>query len=730
MPSQIKVLLDKIKTAVYGIEVRDAIHDSIAECYDNVAAGQTLAGTAAESASAAATAAQEKAALADEKAALADAAAANATSVAERVETAVDAATEAAKTANAAADNADEKAALADGKAMLADTAAQTAAQKTTELQNAAKGANDAADAANAAAENANTKAGLVDEKAALAAEKAALADEKAALADTAAANANAKASLADTAATNAGLAKDAANEAAEKTAAATTAANTAAQNAADKAALADTAATAANTAAAAATDAAGSANAAKTACETATAGVESAVANADAKAELANTAAANADAKAELADAAAENANAKATLANTKAELADEKANLVTAKIAAVDDVVARAEEAIAEANEAAKNASEGVIGKASGSVLGGVTAESRTAADTQPVRIDPETARLYTAAPQNATAETAGVVLIGDNLKLNADGKLSVDTSGEIADSPKPVTAAAVQGALQGKQAKIAARGILKGDGAGGVTAAAAGTDYVAPVSGKGLSANDFTDEAKEKLDGVAANANKYVHPAHTAHESGFYKVTVDAEGHVTAAAAIVKGDVTALGIPAQDTVYENATAEAAGLLSAADKAKLDGVEAGAQKNVTPAWADVTGRPDAFPPVAHAHAISDVTGLESALDGKVSAEEGKSLSTNDYTTAEKQKLAGLKAPVALSVNLTAEGWSENSQTVSATGVTADSLLFAIYAPESRAVWVEADIYCSAQGEGTLTFACTETAPTQSVTANIVILG
>ncbi|MDY2836220.1 MAG: hypothetical protein SOW46_13605 [Candidatus Aphodomonas sp.] len=270
----------------------------------------------------------------------------------------------------------------------------------------------------------------------------------------------------------------------------------------------------------------------------------------------------------------------------------------------------------------------------------------------------------------------------------------------------------------------------GILKGDGAGGVTAAAAGTDYVAPVSGKGLSANDFTDEAKEKLEGVAANANKYVHPAHTAHESGLYKVTIDAEGHVTAAAAIVKGDVTALGIPAQDTVYENATAETAGLLSAADKAKLDGVEAGAQKNVTPAWADVTGKPDAFPPAAHAHAISDVTGLESALDGKVSAEEGKSLSTNDYTTAEKQKLAGLKAPVALSVSLTAEGWSENSQTVSAAGVTADSLLFAIYAPESRAAWVEADIYCSAQGEGTLTFACTETAPTQSVTANIVILG
>ena len=42
----------------------------------------------------------------------------------------------------------------------------------------------------------------------------------------------------------------------------------------------------------------------------------------------------------------------------------------------------------------------------------------------------------------------------------------------------------------------------GLLKGDGTS-VSAAEAGTDYVAPVTGKGLSSNDFTDTYKAKID-----------------------------------------------------------------------------------------------------------------------------------------------------------------------------------------------------------------------------------
>ena len=75
---------------------------------------------------------------------------------------------------------------------------------------------------------------------------------------------------------------------------------------------------------------------------------------------------------------------------------------------------------------------------------------------------------------------------------------------------------------------------------------------------VEGKGLSTNDFTTELKNKLDGIAANANNYSHPKHTAATSGLYKVTVDSLGHVTAVTAVTKADITGLGIPAQDTTY----------------------------------------------------------------------------------------------------------------------------------------------------------------------------
>lgn len=97
---------------------------------------------------------------------------------------------------------------------------------------------------------------------------------------------------------------------------------------------------------------------------------------------------------------------------------------------------------------------------------------------------------------------------------------------------------------------------------------------------VAGKGLSTNDYTTAEKTKLAGIAEGANKYVHPSYTAKTSGLYKVTVDATGHVSAVAAVTKDDITALGIPGQDTTYPEATTAKAGLMSAADKSKLDGM------------------------------------------------------------------------------------------------------------------------------------------------------
>ena len=45
-------------------------------------------------------------------------------------------------------------------------------------------------------------------------------------------------------------------------------------------------------------------------------------------------------------------------------------------------------------------------------------------------------------------------------------------------------------------------------------------------------------------------------YTHPGFTARSSGLYKITVNNQGHVTDVAAVTKEDITALGIPGQDT------------------------------------------------------------------------------------------------------------------------------------------------------------------------------
>lgn len=76
---------------------------------------------------------------------------------------------------------------------------------------------------------------------------------------------------------------------------------------------------------------------------------------------------------------------------------------------------------------------------------------------------------------------------------------------------------------------------------------------------VTGKGLSANDYTTVEKNKLATIAEGANKYVHPTYTVQSSGLYKITVDSTGHISSVVPVTKGDIVALGIPAQDTVYE---------------------------------------------------------------------------------------------------------------------------------------------------------------------------
>lgn len=87
------------------------------------------------------------------------------------------------------------------------------------------------------------------------------------------------------------------------------------------------------------------------------------------------------------------------------------------------------------------------------------------------------------------------------------------------------------------------------------------------------------------------------EYTHPSYTEYASGLYKITVDATGHVSAAAAVAKSDITALGIPAQDTTYSAVTQSADGLMSASDKAKLDGIETATDEEVAEMLTELFG-------------------------------------------------------------------------------------------------------------------------------------
>lgn len=99
--------------------------------------------------------------------------------------------------------------------------------------------------------------------------------------------------------------------------------------------------------------------------------------------------------------------------------------------------------------------------------------------------------------------------------------------------------------------------------------------GTTYVAIGSDLALGETSSTAYPGDK--GAAAYAHGVTNKG-SAFASGFYKVTTNSEGHVTGAIAVQKNDITALGIPGQDTTYSNATQTTAGLMSSADKTKLD--------------------------------------------------------------------------------------------------------------------------------------------------------
>ena len=125
----------------------------------------------------------------------------------------------------------------------------------------------------------------------------------------------------------------------------------------------------------------------------------------------------------------------------------------------------------------------------------------------------------------------------------------------------------------------------------------------------------------------------------------------------------------------LSAKDTTYDDVTITTHGLMTAADKVKLNGIEEGANKTIVDASLSATSTNPVQNKAVHAefnsvrslvsstesslqgkidqvsaNLSSAQTTLQANIDGKVDKVEGKGLSTNDYTTDEKNKLASLK--------------------------------------------------------------------------------
>lgn len=286
-------------------------------------------------------------------------------------------------------------------------------------------------------------------------------------------------------------------------------------------------------------------------------------------------------------------------------------------------------------------------------------------------------------------------------------AKGDVGLGNVDNTSDANKPISSA-TQAALNDKQAKITASGILKGDGAGGVSAAVKGTDYFTPAD-----VNEIAAEAAKKVDisgkvsksGDTMTGKLTVPQVETgAGNSNFFQCRkFRGEGDANTYYHAID-----FGYQNHDRVdfheyggiwsfYKNQTGKA-----------KDGVLCG--KITINGW-----------------------------EGRAKLESGSTMVTSQLTensnviatTAFVHGLVdGLKSK-GVSVILPASGWDANAktQTVSVAGVTATANCIITAAPDSYMAYAEAGVRCTAQGAGTLTFAC-ENVPTADVAANVLIIG
>jgi len=204
--------------------------------------------------------------------------------------------------------------------------------------------------------------------------------------------------------------------------------------------------------------------------------------ANADAAAGSATNAAASATSAGKSATAASEKASAAANSASaaaTSAQTATDAASTASAAAEAASGSASEAQESAAAAAESAASVN-GINKTAQSWAVGGTG--TREGEDTNNAKYWAEHAQQAAGGGVvSFNGRTGSVVPQAGDYDKGMVGLGNVDNT---SDADKPVSTKQ-QEALDDKQAKITASGILKGNGSGGVTAAEAGTDYATPDS-----------------------------------------------------------------------------------------------------------------------------------------------------------------------------------------------------------------------------------------------------
>lgn len=261
--------------------------------------------------------------------------------------------------------------------------------------------------------------------------------------------------------------------------------------------------------------------------------------ANADAAAGSATNAAASATSAGKSATAASEKASAAANSASAAATSAQTAQSAASTAITAAEEASGSASQAQESAAAAAESAAsvDGINKTAQSWAVGGTG--TREGEDTNNAKYWAEHAQQVAGGGVvSFNGRTGSVVPQAGDYDKGMVGLGNVDNT---SDADKPVSTKQ-QEALNNKQAKITASGILKSDGSGGVTAAVADTDYATPASLPNPSDTAPVMDGTAEAGTLATYARgDHKHPADTSRQekitaSGLLKG--DGDGGVTAA------------------------------------------------------------------------------------------------------------------------------------------------------------------------------------------------